>query len=80
MQSATRMALVFTALLGLAACNNSGGAAKQDFNAAGQNLGNGNVGAGANDTGHGFSNGANATGQAIGDTAHRIGQSSSTSQ
>jgi hypothetical protein len=74
------MALVFTALLGLAACNNSGGAAKQDFNAAGQNLGNGNVGAGANDTGHGFSNGANATGQAIGDTAHRIGQSSSTSQ
>ena len=46
MQSAPRLALVFAALLGLAACNDSGGAAKQDFNAAGQNLGNGNIGAG----------------------------------
>jgi len=77
MQSVTRLALVFTALLGLAACNDSGAAAKQDFNAAGQNLGNGNIGAGASDTGHAFSNGANATGQAISSTANRVGQSSS---
>jgi len=79
MQSATRLALVFTTLLGLAACNDQGTAAKQDFNAAGQNLGNGNVGAGASDTGHGFSNGAKATGQAISSTAQRVGGSSSTS-
>ncbi len=77
MQSITPMALVFTALLGLAACNDSGANAKQDFNAAGQNLGNGNIGAGASDTGHAFSNGANATGQAISSTAQRVGQSSS---
>jgi len=74
MQSAPRLALVFAALLGLAACNDSGTAAKQDFNAAGQNLGNGNIGAGANDTGHAFSNGANATGQAISTTAHNATQ------
>jgi hypothetical protein len=74
MHSATRLALVFSALLGLAACNNSGAAAKQDFNAAGQNLGNGYVGSGATDTGHGFVNGAHATGQAISDTAQHAAQ------
>jgi len=74
MQNIPRLALAFTALLGLAACNDSGAAAKQDFNAAGQNLGQGYVGSGASDVGHGFSNGANATGRAISNTANHAAQ------
>lgn len=60
MQSATRLVLVFTSLLGLAACNQSGSNAKQDFNAAGNSISNG-----ANATGQGIVQGAHATGQAI---------------
>jgi hypothetical protein len=74
MQSPTRLALALTALLGLAACNDSGTAAKQDFNSAGQNLGNGYIGSGATDTGHAFVNGAHATGQAISTTAQHAAQ------
>jgi hypothetical protein len=67
--------LSLAALLGLAACNAPAYNSRQDFNAAGQNLGNGNIGAGAADTGHAFSQGANATGQAITTTAHQAGNS-----
>lgn len=63
------------AVLALAACNGPGRAANADFNAAGNNLGNGNVGAGAKDIGRAFSNGANATGEAITDTAKKVGNS-----
>lgn len=67
-------ALALAALLPLAACNANGNRAQNDFNAAGQNLGQGHIGSGANDIGQGFSNGANATGDAITDTAHKVGQ------
>ena len=70
------LALSLGAMLGLAACNNHGTHAQANFNAAGQALGQGNVGAGANYTGHAFVDGAQATGQAIGtgaqDTGHAI--------
>ena len=59
--------------LALAACNANGARAQRDFNAAGDNLGNGNVGSGATDIGRGFSDGANATGDAIVRAAHQIG-------
>jgi hypothetical protein len=74
MNNTTRLALAFTALLGLAACNDAGNASKQDFNAAGQNLGQGNIGSGASDTGHAFANGADATGQAISSAAQKAQQ------
>jgi hypothetical protein len=65
-----------SALFGLAACNAPAYHSKANFNAAGQALGNGNVGAGASYTGHGLAEGAQATGQAIGtgakDTGHAI--------
>ncbi len=68
------LALSLTALLTLAACNPEGNRAQNDFNAAGQDLGQGHIGSGANAIGQGFSNGANATGDAITDTAHKVGQ------
>lgn len=73
-----KLPLVFSlaALLGLAACNDRGYHAQANFDAAGQALGNGQVGNGASYTGHGFAEGAQATGQAIGtgaqDTGHAI--------
>lgn len=81
MRSLIRPALLFSALLGLAACNQSGENAKQNFSDAGNGIGNS-----ATDIGHGFSQGANATGQAITQganetghaitsTAHQVGQS-----
>jgi hypothetical protein len=59
--------------LALAACNSNGTRAQGDFNAAGNNLGQGLIGSGFNDIGQGFSNGANATGDAIAHTAHQVG-------
>jgi hypothetical protein len=59
--------------LALAACNANGARAQGDFNAAGNNLGQGHIGSGFNDIGQGFSNGANATGDAIVHTAHQVG-------
>jgi hypothetical protein len=49
------LAFSFAALVGLAACNAHGNHAQGNFNAAGQALGNGDIGAGASDTGHAFS-------------------------
>jgi hypothetical protein len=59
--------------LALAACNENGARAQKDFNAAGNNLGQGHISSGFYDIGHGFSNGANATGDAIVHTAHQVG-------
>jgi hypothetical protein len=59
--------------LALAACNANGAHAQRDFNAAGNNLGQGHIGRGFNDIGRGFSDGANATGDAIVLTAHQVG-------
>jgi hypothetical protein len=68
---------VFSISLGLtfslAACNGHGAQSQSDFNAAGQALGSGNIGAGATDTGHAFAQGAQATGQAIGTGAQQTG-------
>lgn len=60
--------------LALAACNANGARAQGDFNAAGNNLGQGHIGSGFNDIGKAFSNGANATGDAIVHTAHQVGK------
>ncbi len=60
--------------LALAACNENGARAQGDFNAAGQNLGQGHLGSGFRDIGQGFSDGANATGEAIVHTAHAVQQ------
>ena len=59
--------------LALSACNANGARAQGDFNAAGNNLGQGHIGSGVKDIGHGFSDGANATGDAIVHTAHVVG-------
>jgi len=59
--------------LALAACNANGARAQGDFNAAGNNLGQGHIGSGFNNIGQGFSDGANATGDAIAHTAHQVG-------
>ncbi|WP_297489718.1 hypothetical protein [Acidocella sp.] len=59
--------------LALTACNANGHRAQGDFNAAGDNLGQGHVSSGFNDIGKGFSDGANATGEAIVHTAHVVG-------
>ena len=59
--------------LALAACNSNGARAQRDFNAAGNNLGQGHIGSGVNDIGRGFSNGANATGDTIVHTTHQVG-------
>ncbi len=59
--------------LALAACNADGRRAQEDFNAAGDNLGQSHIGSGFNDIGKGFSDGANATGDAIVHTAHQVG-------
>ncbi len=61
------------AVFGLAACNAPANHSQANFNAAGQALGNGNVGAGASYTGHAFAEGAQATGQAIGTGAQQAG-------
>ncbi len=61
------------AMLGLSACNAPAYHSQANFNAAGQALGNGNVGAGASYTGHAFAEGAQATGQAIGTGAQKAG-------
>ena len=65
--------ILTAATMGLAACNAPAYHSQANFNAAGQALGNGNVGAGASYTGHGFAEGAQATGQAIGTTAQQTG-------
>ncbi len=77
MTRSKRLILPFAALLCLAACNQQGSYAQHDFNAAGHDLGNGDIGSGADETGHGFSHGANATGEAISHTAHNIANSPS---
>ncbi len=59
--------------LALAACNQNGARAQGDFNAAGDNLGQGHIGSGFNDVGKGFSDGANATGDAITHAANQVG-------
>jgi len=59
--------------LTLAACNANGARAQGDFNAAGNNLGQGHIGSGFNDISRGFSDGANATGDAIVHTVHQVG-------
>ena len=59
--------------LSLTACNANGARASADFNAAGNNLGQGHIGSGFNDIGRGFSDGANATGDAIVHAAHQVG-------
>ena len=59
--------------LTLAACNASGARAQGDFNAAGENFGQGRVGSGFNHVGRAFSNGANATGEAIAHAADQVG-------
>jgi hypothetical protein len=73
MKNKLSLAAGFAAVLGLAACNAPAYHAQANFNAAGQALGNGNVGAGASYTGHGFAEGAQATGQAIGTGAQETG-------
>jgi hypothetical protein len=65
--------IALAAMLGLAACNAPAARSQADFNAAGQALGSGNIGAGATDTGHAFVAGAQATGQAIGTGAQATG-------
>jgi hypothetical protein len=64
---------LLTLPLALAGCNSNGARAQEDFNAAGNNLGQGHIGSGFNDIGQGFSNGANATGDAIVHTTHQVG-------
>jgi hypothetical protein len=59
--------------LALAACNANGARAQADFNAAGNNFGQGRIGSGFNAVGQGFSDGANATGDAIVYTARQVG-------
>lgn len=68
------LSVSFAAICGLAGCNYHGTQSKQDFGSAGQQLGNGNVGTGAADTGAGFARGAQATGQAIGQGTEDTGQ------
>ena len=65
--------ILAVAILGLAGCNRSGEHAQDNFNAAGQAIGHGDLGNAANDTGHAFSDGAHATGQAIGTGAQQTG-------
>jgi hypothetical protein len=69
----TSLCLLALPLL-LGACNEHGAEASNNFNAAGQNIGQGYLGSGARDIGQGFTNGAKATGDAITDTAHHISQ------
>ena len=64
---------LFVLPLSLAACNANGHRAQEDFNAAGDNLGQSHIGSGVNDIGKGFSDGANATGDAIVHAAHQVG-------
>jgi hypothetical protein len=66
---------MLTVPLALAGCNHHGARASGDFNAAGNNIGQGNVGPAASDIGQGFSNGAVATGTAIKHTANQVGNS-----
>jgi hypothetical protein len=73
MKNHLTLAISLGAALCLAACNGHGAQSSSDFNAAGQALGSGNIGAGATDTGHAFAQGAQATGQAIGTGAQQTG-------
>jgi len=73
MSNKLRLFISIAALFGLAACNAPAYHSQANFNAAGQALGNGNVGAGASYTGHAFAEGAQATGQAIGTGAQQAG-------
>ena len=59
--------------LALAACNANGTRAQGDFNAAGNNLGQGHIGSGFKNIGRGFSDGANATGDAIVHMVNQVG-------
>ena len=68
-----RLAALLAALLGLTACNAPAYHSQANFNAAGQALGNGYVGAGTSDTGKAFAEGAKATGQAISTSAQQTG-------
>ena len=62
------LVILAVATLGLAGCNRAGEHAQDNFNAAGQSIGNA-----ARDTGHAFSDGAHGAGQAIGTGAQRTG-------
>ena len=73
MNSKIPLAISLAAVFGLAACNAPAYHSQANFNAAGQALGNGNIGAGASYTGHAFAEGAQATGQAIGTGAQKAG-------
>jgi hypothetical protein len=73
MQNRLNLAIALAAAFALAGCNGHGAQSQADFNAAGQALGSGNIGAGATDTGHAFAQGAQATGQAIGTGAQTTG-------
>jgi len=71
MKNKILMATSFAAILGLAACNAPASQhSSANFNAAGQALGNGKIGAGADYTGHGIAEGAQATGQSISKTVN----------
>ena len=63
----------FAVLFGLAACNAPAYHSKANFDAAGNAIGNGKVGAGADYTGHGLGEGAQATGQGISTGAQQTG-------
>jgi hypothetical protein len=67
------LTIAFGIVCGLAACNSPAHHSQANFNAAGQALGNGDVGAGASYTGHAFTEGAQATGQAISTSAQQTG-------
>jgi hypothetical protein len=73
MSSKFPLVLSLAGMFGLAACNAPAYHSQANFNAAGQALGNGNVGAGASYTGHAFAEGAQAAGQAIGTGAQQAG-------
>ncbi len=73
MNNKLTLIIALAGLFGLAACNAPAYHAQANFNAAGQALGNGNVGAGASYTGHAFAEGAQATGQAIVTGAQQTG-------
>ena len=69
--------LLFITATSLEGCNGPGHHASANFNAAGQAIGNGNVGDSASYTGHAFTEGAQATGQAIGNGAQQVSHAAS---
>ncbi|MCB8878434.1 hypothetical protein [Acidisoma silvae] len=66
--------LALIAATSLAGCNGPGHHASANFHAAGQAIGNGNVGDSAGYTGHAFTEGAQATGQAISNGSQQAGK------